>query len=62
MKFTFTLMLRFDFVGVINQVNVLFLTYIFKVCIYLKTFLTKFLVVSSQDDVRYADITIFAFH
>ena len=55
-------MLCFDFIGVINQVNVLFFTHIFKVCIYLLTFLTKFLVVSSQDDVWYDDITIFAFH
>ena len=55
-------MLCFDFIGVINQVNVLFFTHIFKVCIYLLTFLTKFLVVSSQDDVWYDDITVFAFH
>ena len=39
--------MRFDSIGVINQVNVLILTHIFKVCIYLLTFLIKFFVVNS---------------
>ena len=43
-------MLGFYFIGVINQVNVLILTHIFRVCIFLLTFLMKFLAVSSQDD------------
>ena len=43
-------MLGFYFIGVINQVNVLILTHIFRVCVFLLTFLMKFLVVSSQDD------------
>ena len=41
----------FDFIGVINQINVIFLIQLFKVSIYLLIIWTKFLVVSSQDDV-----------